>query len=248
MSRLTRKLSFAVVSIIHERNDRENRIRRDIPDRDNRRKQYEEAEHIDIPQSPEPVQCYEHKRQRKRHRAKNLHVSVINPFLHTGAYELTFASLLISKSSSPTFVSGWLVFMTARVSDPVYTMNPIADPAAKTVLLHKTFSADRGSTVETCTMGTSSTECARGELIVKVPMNVCMSLIGASAEVGTLNTYLQEGQNERARTINLRIQSQQLPIVVKLLGCRDCNTKFPIRLAVKLVSPDETCSRSVARA
>lgn len=113
-------------------------------------------------------------------------VLVINLPLYESEYEPTFASLLISKSNSPTFVSGWLVFMTARVSDPVYTMNPIADPAAKTVLLHKTFSADSGSTVGTCTMGTSSTECLRGELIVNVPMNVCMSLIGASAEVRML--------------------------------------------------------------
>ena len=34
-------------------------------------------------------------------------------------YQLTFASLLISISSKPTLVSGWLVFMTAHVSEPV---------------------------------------------------------------------------------------------------------------------------------
>src|SRR5205807_822080 len=44
------------------------------------------------------------------------------------------------------------------------------------------------------------------------------------------------------------VQIQQLHVVTKLLSCGNCNTKFPVCLAVKLVSPDETCARSVARA
>ena len=57
---------------------------------------------------------------------------------------LTFAILLISASRLPILVSGSLVFNTARVSLPVYTTIPTADPAASTVLAHKIFSTDNG--------------------------------------------------------------------------------------------------------
>lgn len=84
-------------------------------------------------------------------------------------------------SSSPTFVSGWLVFMTARVSGPVYTTNPTIEPAASTVFDHNTFSAVSGSIDGTETIGTSFVELGGGVLMVKVPMKVLMSFIGASA-------------------------------------------------------------------
>lgn len=58
---------------------------------------------------------------------------------------ITFESLLISQSNKPTLVFGLLVFITARVSLPVYITTPTADPAARTVLAHKQFSAERGS-------------------------------------------------------------------------------------------------------
>ena len=57
---------------------------------------------------------------------------------------LTLANLLISKSISPTFVPGWLVFITAQVSAQVYITKPTADPAAKTVFDQSTFSTVNG--------------------------------------------------------------------------------------------------------
>jgi len=87
------------------------------------------------------------------------------------------ARLFISRSNSPTFVPGWLVFITARVSAPVYTTNPIADPAARTVFDHRTFSAVKGDTEGG--RGCNGTEfelpkiegCG-GVLSVKVPIKV----------------------------------------------------------------------------
>jgi len=47
-------------------------------------------------------------------------IFILNEKLDTDErHQLTFASLLISISSKPTLVSGWLVFTTARVSEPV---------------------------------------------------------------------------------------------------------------------------------
>ena len=46
---------------------------------------------------------------------------------------------------------------------------------------HRTFSAVSGSIDGTEVIGTSFADCAGGVLIVKVPMNVLMSLMGASA-------------------------------------------------------------------
>lgn len=63
----------------------------------------------------------------------------------------------------------------------------MADPAANTVFDHNTFSAVRGSTFGTGPNGTSSgCECAAFN--ENVPMNVCISLIGASA-IFEVNRY-----------------------------------------------------------
>ena len=99
---------------------------------------------------------------------------------------LTFASLLISRSSKPTFVSGWLVFITARVSEPVRTTNLIAEPAARTVLAQSTFSTFKGETLwgkgwSVTEVEASDNVSGTGRFIVKVPTKVWMSLIGASA-------------------------------------------------------------------
>lgn len=96
-------------------------------------------------------------------------------------------NLLISRSNSPTFVSGWLVFITARVSAPVYTTKPTADPAASTVFDQRTFSAVRGEMEggKACS-GKSLPFLAKdtgGLFKVKVPMKEWISLIGASAEI-----------------------------------------------------------------
>lgn len=60
---------------------------------------------------------------------------------------LTFAILLTSLSSVPIFVSGSLVLSTARVSLPVYTTIPTAEPAASTVLAQRIFSTVSGTLV-----------------------------------------------------------------------------------------------------
>jgi len=98
------------------------------------------------------------------------------------------------------------VFMTARVSDPVYITKPTADPAARTVLDQSIFSTVSGETLggRGC-RGTeleSSAEGASGLLMVKVPINVCMSLIGASAIVAMSSVRITR---RNARTIDLRI-------------------------------------------
>jgi hypothetical protein len=59
--------------------------------------------------------------------------------------QLTLAILLISHSILPIFCPTTApVFITARVSLPVYTTNPTAEPAASTVFAHSTFSTVRG--------------------------------------------------------------------------------------------------------
>lgn len=54
-----------------------------------------------------------------------------------------FVKLLTSKSRSPTLLSGRVVFITDRVSRPVYTTIPTAVPDATTVFAHNTFSTFR---------------------------------------------------------------------------------------------------------
>jgi hypothetical protein len=49
---------------------------------------------------------------------------------------------MTSLSKSPTLLSGKVVFITERVSLPVYTTNPSAVPLAKTVFAQRTFSTD----------------------------------------------------------------------------------------------------------
>ena len=74
---------------------------------------------------------------------------------------------------------------------------PTADPAARTVLDHSMFSADKGSTVGTCTIGTSSSSNAGGELMVNVPMNLWISLIGVSAATYVSNDdYMLPGEQD----------------------------------------------------
>lgn len=63
----------------------------------------------------------------------------------------------------------------------MYATKPIAEPAARTVLAHNIFSAVRGSTVGTGTIGRSFVDWEGEELMVKVPTNVWMSFIGGSA-------------------------------------------------------------------
>lgn len=96
------------------------------------------------------------------------------------------ARLFISRSNSPTFVPGWLVFITARVSAPVYTINPTADPAARTVFDHNTFSAvkgdtDGGSGCKGTERELPKVEGGGGVFRVKVPTKVWISFMGASA-------------------------------------------------------------------
>jgi hypothetical protein len=54
----------------------------------------------------------------------------------------------------------------------VYTTKPIAEPAARTVFDHNMFSAIRGSTVGTGTIGTSLVDWEGDELMVNVPTKV----------------------------------------------------------------------------
>lgn len=68
-------------------------------------------------------------------------------------HQPTLAILFTSCSSVPIFVSGSDVFSTARVSFPVYTTRPTADPAARTVFAQSTFSTDRGNEVSDWTPG-----------------------------------------------------------------------------------------------
>lgn len=74
--------------------------------------------------------------------------------------------------------------MTALVSGPVYITKPTAEPAASTVFDQRTFSTVSGETLGgRCRRGTELSE-ERGKtglFIVTVPINVWMSLIGASA-------------------------------------------------------------------
>lgn len=75
--------------------------------------------------------------------------------------------------------------MTARVSGPVYTTSPTAEPAARTVFDQRTFSAVSGATDGMWFRGTDSMLCiacaGAGVLSVNVPTKVWMSLIGVSA-------------------------------------------------------------------
>ena len=84
----------------------------------------------------------------------------------------TLASLLISKSSRPIFVSGCDVFMTALVSLPVYMTNPIACPAASTVLAHNRFSAVSPETKGPSSALKEGTSETGGLRKVKVPTKV----------------------------------------------------------------------------
>ena len=58
---------------------------------------------------------------------------------------------------------------------------PTIEPAARTVFDHRTFSAVSGSIVGTCVRGTSFSALDGGVLMVKVPINVLISLMGSSA-------------------------------------------------------------------
>ena len=57
----------------------------------------------------------------------------------------------------------------------------MAEPAARTVFAHNMFSAVRGSTVGTGTIGTSFVDWEGEELMVKVPTKVWISFVGGSA-------------------------------------------------------------------
>jgi len=57
---------------------------------------------------------------------------------------------LISQSILPTLVFGKFVFITERVSLPVYITNPMAVPEAKTVLAQIVFSTFNGVLTSSC--------------------------------------------------------------------------------------------------
>ena len=59
----------------------------------------------------------------------------------------TFVSWLISISNKPTLLRGCELFITLRVSEPVYTTTPRADPEATTQFAHKVFSTSRLSSL-----------------------------------------------------------------------------------------------------
>lgn len=114
ISKLTRRLRVALQSLrlTSEGDD-------DAPYGYNRGEENQEAEDVDIPEAPEAVQRHQDERQSKGHGAENLAGVRMHSMCMRCWYNPTFASLLISRSRRPTFVSGWLVFMTARVSEPV---------------------------------------------------------------------------------------------------------------------------------
>lgn len=100
---------------------------------------------------------------------------------------------------------------------------------------HKTFSAVKGSIVGTGTIGTSFTEPLGGVFTVKVPMNVWISLMGASAA----RCYKLRRRERDALTINFGVQSEKLLIAGQLLACGHCNAQLPVRLSIQLVGANE---------
>ena len=77
------------------------------------------------------------------------------------------------------------MFITARVSAPVYITKPTADPAAKTVFDQSKFSTVNGETVGGRLLrGTDGSEKSEGVGLFneKVPTKEWISLMGASAE------------------------------------------------------------------
>ena len=151
-----------------------------LPNRYDCREQDEESKDVNVPLASESIQSYEQQRQQERNCAKSLSgedTSIDKCQLQVAVAECkrpTLAILLISMSRSPTLLSGSLVFMLARVSLPVYTTMPTAEPAAKTVLAQRTLSADNGTT-------DFWPKSVADVPIVMLPMKVWMSLIGGSA-------------------------------------------------------------------
>jgi hypothetical protein len=130
---------------------------KDIPDRNNGREENEEAEGVDVPLPAEPVEGDEEDRESERDGAENLRALAA-----VSCEAPTFAILLTSISSVPILVSGSLVLRTARVSLPVKTTSPTAEPAARTVLAQSTFSTLSG-------MAFSSTRPGSVERRVRTP-------------------------------------------------------------------------------
>lgn len=139
----------------------------------------------------------------------------------------TLAILLTSFSRVPIFVSGSLVFKTALVSLPVYTTTPTADPAARTVLAHMTFSTVRGMDVSVCRPGSV-------ERSVRTPWNVWMSLIGGSADD-------QPTAPNKQLTKQAALNATH-SLVTQSLRLANGNFELPISLSVQLICADEAGS------